>query len=236
MSLARGRRVVIIGSGKTAMDCASGLLVSRCAASVTLLYRSAHWPVPRSVLGIPVRRLLFSRAVASMLPPYYTASCVDRAVHAIVRPLKRLFWRGLECAINKKLHMGNGKLEAPPVGLPGDLFYGGQILDDSGAEMMHCEQLTAIKGEINKFVRNGVILLDGTFRPADVILYCTGYKKSYDYLEADLRLKLEVQKDGLYLYRNCLPPHVRHLAFVGSEVNTYASILTYSLTEFTVRP
>ncbi|GIL75075.1 hypothetical protein Vretifemale_4905, partial [Volvox reticuliferus] len=147
MSLARGRRVVIVGSGKTAMDCASGLLVSRCAASVTLLYRSAHWPVPRSVLGIPVRRLLFSRAVASMLPPYYTASCVDRAVHAIVRPLKRLFWRGLECAINKKLHMGNGKLEAPPVGLPGDLFYGGQILDDSGAEMMHCEQLTAIKGD-----------------------------------------------------------------------------------------
>ncbi|GIL50953.1 hypothetical protein Vafri_7014 [Volvox africanus] len=97
--------------------------------------------------------------------------------------------------------------------------------------MTQCSPIfgTRPPGEINQFVRNGVILLDGTFRPADVILYCTGYVKSYDYFEADLRSKLDVQNDGLYLYRNCLPPRLPHLAFVGSEVSTYANILTYSL-------
>ncbi len=99
MSVARGRRVVIVGAGKTALDCASGLLARRCAASVTMLYRQAHWPVPRKLLGVPIRRLLFSRATAAVLPPYYTASPLDRAVHRLTQPLKRLFWRGVEVRV-----------------------------------------------------------------------------------------------------------------------------------------
>ena len=35
--------------------------------------------------------------------------------------------------------------------------------------------------------------------------------------------------DGLYLYRHILPPSVPNLAFVGSEINTFNSILTAAL-------
>lgn len=45
-----------------------------------------------------------------------------------------------------------------------------------------------------------------------------GYVKSYEYLEGEMRARLDLQKDGLYLYRNMVPPHVPSLAFVGSEV------------------
>ncbi len=58
---------------------------------------------------------------------------------------------------------------------------------------------------------------------ADLVLYCTGYLKSYEYLEGDMRARLDLQKDGLYLYRNVLPYAVPHLAFVGSEVRRGAS-------------
>ncbi|GLC49015.1 hypothetical protein PLESTB_000173200 [Pleodorina starrii] len=229
MAMARGRRVVIVGAGKTALDCMGGLLASRVAASVTLLYRRAHWPVPRSAVGMPVQQLLFGRAAAAMLPPYYAAGRVDRAVHAVTSSLKRLFWRGMECAIARKFKLGSGKLAVPGVGLPGDLFYGGQILEDSSGELLQCETLTTIKGEINQFVARGVILQDGSFQPADVILYCTGYVKTYDYLEGEMREQLGLQKDGLYLYRNCLPCAVPHLAYIGSEVSTHSNIVTDSL-------
>ena len=44
-----------------------------------------------------------------------------------------------------------------------------------------------------------------------------------------MRARLDLQKDGLYLYRNCLPYAVPHLAFIGSEVSTYNNILTQGL-------
>lgn len=42
--------------------------------------------------------------------------------------------------------------------LPGDLFYGGQVLDDSLERLAKAGSLEAIRGEVNRFVRNGVIL------------------------------------------------------------------------------
>lgn len=40
---------------------------------------------------------------------------------------------------------------------------------------------------------------------------------------------LNVEEDGLYLYRHMLPPSVPGLAFVGSEVATASSITTSAL-------
>ncbi|KAG2496945.1 hypothetical protein HYH03_004951 [Edaphochlamys debaryana] len=227
MSLAKGRRVLIVGAGKTAMDCVCGLVASRTAASVTLLYRQAHWPVPRSVWGLSVRSLLFNRAIGAMLPPYYEAGAARRAAAALTKPIRTLFWRSLQAAIAHKFKMTVGP--KPAVDLPNDLFYGGQVLDDTMDGLMADPLLTRQKGELNRIVRNGVILQDNSFLPVDVILYCTGYSKSYDFLEGSMRERLGLQKDGLYLYRNCLPHAVPHLAFVGSEVSTFNSILTTGL-------
>jgi dimethylaniline monooxygenase (N-oxide forming) len=44
-----------------------------------------------------------------------------------------------------------------------------------------------------------------------------------------LQNRLGLQKDGLYLYRNVLPPQLPRLAFVGSEVSTFNNILTAGL-------
>ncbi|GLC42610.1 hypothetical protein PLESTM_001356100 [Pleodorina starrii] len=227
LSLARGRRVVIVGAGKTALDCVSSIVATNTATSVTLLYRQAHWPLPRRMLGTSVRRLLFNRAMTTMMPPYYTASGTASATSKVTAPLRKLFWRGMESVISRKFHITEHM--RPRVHLPADLFYGGQILDNTMDKLVRSEALLTVKGEINRFVRNGVILQDGNFVAADLVLYCTGYLKTYDYLEGDMRSRLELQKDGLYLYRNCLPYAVPHLAFIGSEVSTYNNILTHGL-------
>ncbi|GIL97456.1 hypothetical protein Vretimale_3099 [Volvox reticuliferus] len=179
------------------------------------------------MLGVSVRRLLFNRAMTTMMPPYYTASNTTLAASKAMAPLKKLFWRSMESLISRKFRITEQM--RPRVHLPADLFYGGQILDNTMDKLVRNEAMLTIKGEINRFVRNGVILQDGNFVAADLVLYCTGYLKTYDYLEGEMRSRLELQKDGLYLYRNCLPCAVPHLAFIGSEVSTYNNILTQGL-------
>ena len=41
--------------------------------------------------------------------------------------------------------------------------------------------------------------------------------------------KLPLEKDGLYLYRNVLPPRLPDIAFVGAEVSTFNNILTHAM-------
>lgn len=43
------------------------------------------------------------------------------------------------------------------------------------------------------------------------------------------RSRLDLQDDGLYLYRNIAPPLVPNLLFVGGEVTTYNNPLTHAL-------
>ena len=40
---------------------------------------------------------------------------------------------------------------------------------------------------------------DGSSVAADVIVFCTGYQKTYDYLPGTLKANLQLQRDGLYL-------------------------------------
>merc|ERR1712054_323684 len=63
----------------------------------------------------------------------------------------------------------------------------------------------------------------------DMVVFGTGFTKSYAYLEPVLRERLNRQSDGLYLYRNMFPTQVPDLCFVGSEVSTFNNILTQGL-------
>ena len=90
-------------------------------------------------------------------------------------------------------------------------------------------KLVAMKNSIEKFSETGVVLRDGTELPADMVIYGTGFKKNYDLFDRLLQQKLPMERDGLYLYRNVVPPRLPDLAFVGSEVSTFNNILTHSL-------
>lgn len=86
-----------------------------------------------------------------------------------------------------------------------------------------------VQGEVLEMVPEGMRLRSGEVIEADLVVMCTGYAKSYDYLSQADREKLAMRKDGLYLYRHILAPTLERVAFVGSEVTTYNNILTYGL-------
>mmetsp|Transcript_36561 Transcript_36561/g.110482 ORF Transcript_36561/g.110482 Transcript_36561/m.110482 type:complete len:201 (-) Transcript_36561:87-689(-) len=90
-------------------------------------------------------------------------------------------------------------------------------------------RVKAIKGSIEKLHPKHVELQDGTMLPCDVLVFGTGFKKSYDIFDRLVQARLRVEDDGMFLFRNMIPPGVPNLAFVGSEVSTFNNILTHAL-------
>jgi len=118
----------------------------------------------------------------------------------------------------------------PQSRLDHDVFNGGQILTYEFRNMVKDGKVKHKVGSIDFFKENSVVLTDGTDIECDMVIYGTGFSKSYDLFDASyVQPKLNVQKDGLYLYRNIIPPQVPNLAFIGSEVSTFNNILTHGL-------
>jgi dimethylaniline monooxygenase (N-oxide forming) len=148
-------------------------------------------------------------------------------IHAVLVPLKWLFWRIVELMFCVQFSLRGEAVPEIPIEI--DLFSGGQILTYEYRDMLKAGHVCGLKGSIEHFVEDGVVLTDGTQIPADVVIYGTGFGKSYALFDEATQRKLAVQRDGLYLYRNIIPPAVPDLAFVGSEVSTFNNILTHGL-------
>lgn len=86
-----------------------------------------------------------------------------------------------------------------------------------------------MQASISYFKENSVVLTNGKEIECDMVVYGTGFKKSYHMFDQIVQRKLDIEKDGLYLYRNILPPRVPNLAFIGCEVSTFNNILTHGL-------
>ena len=67
------------------------------------------------------------------------------------------------------------------------------------------------------------------FLITDVVIYGTGFQKTYEFLSVEVRADLSIEEDGLYLYKNIFHTGVPGLSFVGSQVTTFNNILTHYL-------
>jgi hypothetical protein len=57
-----------------------------------------------------------------------------------------------------------------------------------GTDSNICVSIRPVRGEVAQFTQQGVLLSDGQHLPADLVLYCTGYTKSYDYLDGGVKV------------------------------------------------
>merc|ERR1712228_1029507 len=109
------------------------------------------------------------------------------------------------------------------------LFSGGQILSYDFRNMLRAGHVAARKGSIARFTETGIVLDNGSEMSADLVVFGTGFTKSYTYLEPEMVKRLNRQSDGLYLYRNIFPTQVPDLCFIGAETSTFNNILTQGL-------
>jgi hypothetical protein len=68
-----------------------------------------------------------------------------------------------------------------------------------------------LKGEVAAFTQNGIYLRSGDFVEADVVLYCTGYTKSYDYLEGSVKVCVSVLSKEVVCFQHVNLPGFHQL-------------------------
>ena len=214
-----GRRVVVIGGGKSGYDMA--VAAAEHASSCAMVFRSAHWLAPRYVLGVRSDWLILTRFVQSFLP-YHTKRGAARLLHAYAKPLVDGYWRFLTWFLPRYLDVPDDlEPEVPlPVGLQG-IGAGTEIYDEVRAGRVELH-----RAEIDHVVGGRMIRLDtGTTIAADLVICATGFTQQAEVLSDDLA-GLVRDEDGFFtLYRHTLPPRERDLGFVG-----YASSLGTTLT------
>jgi cation diffusion facilitator CzcD-associated flavoprotein CzcO len=231
-SVAKGKQVVVIGGGKSALDCASESAKAG-AASTTLVQRSPHWGTPRKIAGlIPFQYVFLSRLGQALVSWYKgalpTAPGSVKAAHAalsvVMGPVFALVGELFAFQLGQK-----GPRRVKGTDVVRDFYGFAQVHDTTFKSMVASGKVKPVTGRVEKLEADAAVLTDGTRVLADVIVLGTGFTKSYDVFDASTRSKLGVQADGLYLYRNVLPPSVPDLAFVGSEVATISNITTHGL-------
>jgi dimethylaniline monooxygenase (N-oxide forming) len=225
--MAAGKKVVVVGGGKSAVD--NAVAAAKEGMSSTLVTRTPHWPVPRYLAHlVPFQYGTYSRFGHFMLPTHHEEGNCFWWLHSACAPVKKAWWKIVETMFKCQFRLGNE--HTPKERIDHDVFTGGQILTYEFRDMLKSGKCKHVISSIDCFKENSVVLVDGTEIEADLVIYGTGFKKNYDLFDASfIQPLLDIQKDGLYLYRNIIPPKVPNLAFIGSEVSTFNNIMTQGL-------
>ena len=221
-SLAKGRKVVVLGGSKSATDIAVNA-VNSGASEVTLVYREPVWRIPYFIGGlINFKRILYIRAQEQMFASWGIGP-MARLAHAIAKPFVWANWRGLESMLKMQLKLKkcdmvpNERIEdgvncSVPIATPG--FF----------PMVADGRIKAVRGTFHHYEGKTIVTSGGQRVNADVAVLAIGYKLGVPFLPKAFLDKL-VDADGQYrLYRLIANPDLPDLGFVGFN-SSFATVL-----------
>lgn len=246
-ALVAGRRVVVVGFQKTAIDIALEVARANPAAGArgccTLLCRRTHWLCPPSkrVLGVPLG-LFFATRFAQFWVRQPGQPALQTALQALAAPARWLLFRALERALLLQHYPSAHRRP----GQPGDLVPDHSILDDLAAcvlPQLPPDFFPALAAGTVRVLRSPAGSAAWTFTPrglalptgstsgdtavhldADVVIMCTGYDgvgKLRRILPPDYHAALARPGPAgsalLPLYRGLLHPDLPDAAFLGYQ-------------------
>ena len=225
-SLAKGKRVVILGGSKSATDIAVNAAKSS-AREVTIVFREPVWRIPYFIGGlVNFKRILYIRAQEQMFPGW-GASPAARLALRLAAPMIWANWRGLEsllktqlklkkCNMVPKERIEDGVNCAVPIATP-DFF-----------PMVADGRIKAIQGTFDRYERGAIVMSGGERVDADVAVLAIGYKLGVPFLPEASQAKL-VDADGQYrLYRLIVNPDLPNMGFVGFN-SSFCTVLSADL-------
>jgi dimethylaniline monooxygenase (N-oxide forming) len=181
-----GKSVLILGVGNSACDLAADC--SLVAARTLLAVRRGTYIVPRYLLGLPADHLTRMR-LGTRVPLLLQRSAV---------------------ALLMRIAQGNvAKYGLPKPGhrlLCGPLTVSDALL----SKLDHGD--IVVKPGIDRFDQDRVCFTDGSAEQVDTVIYCTGYKISFPFLDQSL---IRVSDTEIPLYLRVVPPKVPGLYFIG---------------------
>lgn len=244
-TMLEGKRVLVIGNGKSAVDAALAASEAnkKCSNNSTTkppiqLARRQIWYVPRYILGFLQYKWAFHTRIGSLLQPaYYETPALFGVIHLLFFPVKWLLWRVVELLLLGQYRipyrLWPSLLTIETAALDTSLL----VTDETHLNKLRNGDIDMRIGTIQSLKPGKVVLNDGSEENVDVIIQATGWNPGYTtMIDADTLMKgvktttkdgsLDVADDGLWLYRNVLPSGFRGLAFVGSNTLTFINIYT----------
>ena len=181
----RGKRVLIVGVGNSAMDIASEVSQRPIAKKLFVSTRHGVWILPKYINGHPADK--------TAIPSWMSGSALRWFGR---RMLKRAIGKMEDYGLPKPDH---DLLNAHP-------SVSGEFLTRVGCGDIH------IKPGIERLDGNGVQFTDGSREPLDMIIWATGYRISFPFLTQP---ELAVTGNRFPLYRRMVKPGWDNLFFMG---------------------
>jgi cation diffusion facilitator CzcD-associated flavoprotein CzcO len=108
------KRIVVVGAGKSALDCATW--AARHGRACTLVCRAPHWMVPRYLLGrIPSNKLFFTRFFEAFTR-YHSVGPFESFLHGPAKAVVSLWWRAQTGLLRRSL--GDAQASGPRRSFP----------------------------------------------------------------------------------------------------------------------
>ena len=181
--LFRDKSVVVLGMGNSAMDIA--VEASFLARDVYLAARRGAWVIPKYILGRPMD----SMQASARIPFAIRRRAQEALLRLVVGDMERY-------GLPKPDHRF---LEAHPT-----------VSDDVLSRLAHGE--IAPKPNIAELTERTVRFADGSEIDADVVVYCTGYRVTFPFLDPAL---ISAPDNDLPLFRRVFHPDVGGIYFIG---------------------
>ncbi len=219
-----GKRVVVVGFGKTAVDLAT-LAMTR-AKETHHVFRTPRWLVPERIAGIHYTYPFFSRYGTSMIPSWTHPSRAERILHQRLPFAVRSFWGSLSALFRAQIRIkglfkgpqARARLRTviPPHNLLKDMRSATAQEPRGYYRAVADGMIQPAHTEIQGLSAQGVLLADGREIVADLVVLSLGsLSPTFPFLADRYRQLLESEPDGPQLYRHLLHPRIPHLAFAG---------------------
>jgi len=219
-----GKRVAVIGFGKTALDLASWS--ANLAEETAHVFRTPRWTIPDRLLGIDYTRPFFARFGSDMMPSWVYSSAPQRFLHENLKAVVSGFWFFIASLFlfqhRRDAKVGGAKADALDAVMPpksqflADLRSASAVAPATYYRDVASGQINAMRSEVESFYEGGLVLANGDKIEADLICVCCGNAgPTYPYLPEDVRSLLEGQRGGPSLYRHLLHPEITDLGFAG---------------------
>lgn len=199
----RGKRVLVVGFGNSALDIACELGRKENCAMVYVSARRGRWVIPRQ-FGARAWDAFYPH------PALASAGSSQRSLRTVLRSLapRRLrewirLWR-LEAAIGLPHQHGLAKPAEP-------YFEAWPVISSELYQRLAAGDL-AVKPDVAAYEGPLVRFTDQSSAEVDAIIYCTGYKRAFPFLEPSFA---EKRQDSASRWMQIVDPDQANLFFVG---------------------
>ncbi|BAZ31564.1 dimethylaniline monooxygenase [Cylindrospermum sp. NIES-4074] len=219
-SIIEGKRVVVLGGGKSACDIAT--VAANQAQECSLVFRTPMWMLPKFFLGLVNMKYILLTRFSEVWFPYRQMRGAEKLLHTVGKPLVWAFWRLVELLVRLQLGLDScgfvpqkrlNQIECSVAIAPQDFF-----------KYIRSGKIQTIKTTITKFIPGGVELANGQQLQADIVILGTGFHQEIPFLEEKYRQQVVDKEGNFHLYRHLINPNIPQMGFVGYNATFFVPL------------